>query len=474
MTLTKKLLSGFAAMLGLVLLISGAALAIISSLSGDLERAANVIARQQSLAGQVASSAAEMANSERAAVLSSVIGEREQTEKHLGAFQTRSTVLSRSLDESLALSTSQEGRTLIEALRRDAATAVQGHEELRSAIGGQRMDAALEIFRQRIDSQLGEIGRKASSLVESTNRDLAQASAASAAKSARTRTITILLMLVALGAGGVVFWVVRNASESLRRFSGRIAENAGQVSGAASQVSSASKSLADGTSEQAASLQDTASSTREIESITRSNADHALRMASLMDESERSTTEVNQTLERTVGKMKEIDTSSNKIARIIKVIDEIAFQTNILALNAAVEAARAGEAGLGFAVVADEVRNLAQRCAQAAKDTAGLIEESIGTSHEGNRSLDQTSDAVRGLTQTSSQVKQLVDQVAAGSQEQAKGMEQIAHAVMQMEQVTQQNAAAAEQSAAAGEELNGYAAGLRSLVEEMKQMIGAA
>jgi methyl-accepting chemotaxis protein len=473
MTLTKKLLAGFGAMLALVLVISGAALAVIGSLGGDLERAAKVIAREQYLAGQVSGSSAQMANAERGAVLDAVLGKQEEAKVHLRIFEDRAGLLARSLEEALSLAPNKETASLIEALKRESVTATEAHRELRAALDGQRIDAALDTFARRIEPQLAQVGVKAASLVENANRDLATASAASASKSARTRAITVVLMLIALAAGGTVFWSVRHASRSLRRFSGRIADSAEQVSSAASQICGAGKMLAQGTSEQAASLQDTASSTREIESITRSNADHARHVAGLMDESERRAGEVNETLERTVGKMKEIDSSSNKIARIIKVIDEIAFQTNILALNAAVEAARAGEAGLGFAVVADEVRNLAQRCAQAAKDTAGLIEESIETSREGNVSLDQTSDAVLVLTRTSSQVKELVDQVNAGSQEQAKGMEQIAHAVLEMEQVTQKNAAAAEQSAAAGDELNAYAGNLRTLVEEMRQMIGA-
>ena len=154
-------------------------------------------------------------------------------------------------------------------------------------------------------------------------------------------------------------------------------------------MSGASQSLAVGRSQQAASLEETSASTEEIASITRKNADHALQVAGLMQQSADGAVGVNQSLDRMVEQMKEIGNSSNKIARIIKVIDEIAFQTNILALNAAVEAARAGEAGLGFAVVADEVRNLAQRCAQAARDTAGLIEDSIATSRDGNARLDQ-------------------------------------------------------------------------------------
>jgi methyl-accepting chemotaxis protein/methyl-accepting chemotaxis protein-1 (serine sensor receptor) len=173
-----------------------------------------------------------------------------------------------------------------------------------------------------------------------------------------------------------------------------------------------------------------------------------------------------------VEQMGEIGNSSNKIARIIKVIDEISFQTNILALNAAVEAARAGEAGLGFAVVADEVRNLAQRCAQAARDTAGLIEDSISTSRDGNARLDQMAESVRAMTENSTRVKSLVDEVNLGSQEQARGMDQISRVVLQMEQVTQKTAASAQEGVSAGTELNGHADSLRELVHEMRKMVG--
>jgi methyl-accepting chemotaxis protein/methyl-accepting chemotaxis protein-1 (serine sensor receptor) len=270
-----------------------------------------------------------------------------------------------------------------------------------------------------------------------------------------------------------VLWVVQKASVALKTIAASMADNAEQVANAASQVSSSSQSLAQGASEQAASLEETSASTEEIASITRKNADHAHEVAGLMHTSEVGATEVNATLDQMVASMKEIDASSNKIARIIKVIDEIAFQTNILALNAAVEAARAGEAGLGFAVVADEVRNLAQRCAQAAKDTAVLIEESISTSHDGNARLDRMAGSIRGLLQNSSKVKTLVDEVNQGSQEQARGMEQISRAVVQMEQVTQKTAASAEESASAGTELTGHAESLREAIHELRVMVGA-
>ena len=180
----------------------------------------------------------------------------------------------------------------------------------------------------------------------------------------------------------------------------------------------------------------------------------------------------NRTLEEMVGSMQEINSSSDKISKIIKVIDEIAFQTNILALNAAVEAARAGEAGMGFAVVADEVRNLAQRSAQAAKDTAAMIEESIAKSNEGSAKLHKVTEVIRAITDSAVKVKTLVDEVNLGSQEQARGIEQISKAVTQMDSVTQTTAANAEESASASEELSAQAEALKQIVTDLQSMVG--
>jgi methyl-accepting chemotaxis protein len=172
-----------------------------------------------------------------------------------------------------------------------------------------------------------------------------------------------------------------------------------------------------------------------------------------------------------VASMNDIKDSSGKIARIIKVIDEIAFQANILALNAAVEAARAGVAGAGFAVVADEVRNLAQRSAHAAKDTASLIEESILKSNSGSAKLEHVSAVIRAITESAAKVKILVDEVNVGSQEQARGIEEVSKSIGQMDQVTQSNAASAEESAAASEELAAQAESMNAIARQLREVV---
>jgi methyl-accepting chemotaxis protein/methyl-accepting chemotaxis protein-1 (serine sensor receptor) len=295
---------------------------------------------------------------------------------------------------------------------------------------------------------------------------------ASAQSLATARWLILLLIAGGALAGGFSVWLVRATSVELRRVAAEMLEGSRQVATAADQVASASQSLAQGTSEQAATLEETSSSATEITAITRKNAENTRSVNGLMTETGQLVGDANHNLDEMILSMKEINTSSEKISKIIRVIDEIAFQTNILALNAAVEAARAGEAGMGFAVVADEVRNLAHRSAQAAKDTAALIEESIGKSNEGSRKLDLVAKSIQQITGSSTQVKTLVDEVDVGSQEQSRGIEQISMAVGQMEKVTQRNAANAEESAAASEELASQARSLYETVERLRKISG--
>ena len=240
---------------------------------------------------------------------------------------------------------------------------------------------------------------------------------------------------------------------------------------AASEISASSQVLAQGASEQAASLEETSASSEEISSITASNAENAELAAEKMKHAASQVVDANSRLEQMVLSMNEINESSDKISKIIQVIEGVAFQTNILALNAAVEAARAGEAGMGFAVVADEVRNLAQRCSQAARDTAGLIESSIAKTKDGKNKLDEVAGTFRGITDSTRQVNALVDEVRASSNEQARGVKQISAALVQMQQVTQQTAASAEEGAAAGEELSSQTRAMKATVARLASLV---
>ncbi len=473
MTLTKKLLGGFGLMLGIQIVCNVASFVVIRSSQNDLDRSINLIGRKRLLAAQVNTASMQMMSLERGSVLAAVVGDKAHSDAYQQDFQDPQQQLRQSLDELLKLSDSASTSAMLRKLVDNAGTAAQAQKELQQAMARQQMDAALAIFAQKVQPSLEESAREAQALVGRENIELNAFSQASASSASAASLLTILLGLGAMVVGAGMLWVVHSANRGLQRLAGQLSDSAVQVEGAAAQVSGSGQTLAAGASEQAASLEETSASTEEIASITRKNANAAMEVAGLMQQSSDHAGEVNQTLDRMIDKMKEIDASSHKIARIIKVIDEIAFQTNILALNAAVEAARAGEAGLGFAVVADEVRNLAQRCAQAARDTAGLIEESIETSRDGNSRLDSMAAAVRSMTDSAVRVKVLVDEVNLGSQEQARGMDQISRTVVQMEKVTQQTAAGAEESASAGAELNGHAAQLRTLVQDMRQMVGS-
>ncbi len=303
----------------------------------------------------------------------------------------------------------------------------------------------------------------------SARRDDAVASTESAI--GRNELLTYLFLSVALVAAAGGLFVVMGVAKTLREISESVALGAQQVSQAAAQVSSSSQSLAQTSAENAASLEQTSASTEEITSMARRNTENSQNAAGIVEHSEEKFREANGALDDMVVAMGEINSSSQKISKIIKVIDEIAFQTNILALNAAVEAARAGEAGMGFAVVADEVRNLAQRCAQAAKDTSSLIEESIAKSDGGKQKVDRVAEALRRVTGESAQIKTLVDEVSLGSQEQARGLDQISRAIVQMEKVGQGAAATAEQSAAAAQELNAQSATLNDVSGQLRALV---
>ncbi|MDB5326774.1 MAG: methyl-accepting chemotaxis sensory transducer [Phycisphaerales bacterium] len=266
--------------------------------------------------------------------------------------------------------------------------------------------------------------------------------------------------------------IIRSVSAALGRMADSLGDGSNQVAAAASQVSSSSQMLAQGASEQAASLEETSSALEEMSSMTKKNAESAHQANTLSSDAKTSADKGNLAMQKMTTAINDIQKSATETAKIVKVIDEIAFQTNLLALNAAVEAARAGEAGKGFAVVAEEVRNLAMRSAEAAKNTSAMIEESVQNSRNGVAIANEVGKVLEEITVSSGKVSALIGEIAAASQEQSQGIGQVNTAVSQMDKVTQSNAAAAEESASASEELAAQATQMSGVVNDLMLLVG--
>ncbi len=241
-----------------------------------------------------------------------------------------------------------------------------------------------------------------------------------------------------------------------------------EVGAASNQVSSGSQMLAQGATEQASAIQELSATIIDISEKIKDTANNAGEANTLILSAGREVKAGNEQMTQMVKAMDEISFTSNEIGRIIKTIDDIAFQTNILALNAAVEAARAGSAGKGFAVVADEVRNLAAKSAEAAKNTATLIENSIKAVGNGSQIVDNTAESLQKIIDTTNQTITLVHEIAKASEEQSSAIGQVTLGVDQISDVVQTNSATSEESAAASEELSGQAQMLKSLIENFK------
>ena len=474
MTIGKKLMLGFAALMLVAFGLGGAYLYSVRSLSGELSTATDLTAKKIFMVSELQAQLFRMRSCQRGVMLFAMHNLPNRVTSNKEEFETRGARVETLLGQIKPLLVLEKARQDEASIETELGNFKGYFEQVAAAAAAGDAKGALQIYDDHSNRSVTALEAAAGDLVQIERQVMQESSEQGALAASRARWMAAALLIAALAIAPFALLLVAHTSRQLRAVAAGLAEGAEQITSASAQVASSSQTLAQGASEQAASLEQTSSSSEEITSMTRKNAENSQAAAGVMAEVDQRVTEGNRTLAEMVQSMQEITGSSDKISKIIKVIDEIAFQTNILALNAAVEAARAGEAGMGFAVVADEVRSLAQRSAQAAKDTAALIAESIAKSNEGSQRLEHVSQVIRGITESAAKVKTLVDEVNLGSHEQARGIELISTSIAEMDRVTQSNAASAEESASASEQMSAQAEALQNIARELRTMVGGS
>lgn len=272
----------------------------------------------------------------------------------------------------------------------------------------------------------------------------------------------------------IAWWVSENIAKSVKSVLYHLSETSGNLTSLSAELTATAHKLAEGSSEQAASIQETSSTLEESSSMVHQTTQNTKEADKLAKQTNDFANKGNEEMQVMLGSMEELKKSSGEISKIIKVIDEIAFQTNILSLNAAVEAARAGEAGKGFAVVAEEVRNLAQRSAQAAKDTAIIIESNISLSEKCLLITEQVGNSLEEIKKETGKVSELLEEISTASQEQEIGIQQINQAVSQMEHVIQANATTAQESASSADHLGSFSENIKGIMEDLGTLVNGA
>ena len=473
MTVGKRVLGAFAITFTLICLLLIFHVQQTRQSAQQLDAVLNTFSRKLSIGTSIELATTEMQGAQRGLMLSYEAHDAASAPQYVTLYEASGKKIDDLLNDFRPLATTASEQAALNSVRESREAWAPGFANLDKLCASGEIEKAYALRSQnKVIS--AAMHAAAAAIVEEQRHSLAAAAAASDATTTRSFWMSGIATLISLAAAALVLFIVRQVNHDLRHNAASLNRGAGEIAAAAAQVAALSNTLAQGASEQAAFIEETSASTVEIDSMSRRSKDNSLSAAAMVASAFARCEQADHFLEEMVAAMADISGSSEQISRIIKVIDQIAFQTNILALNAAVEAARAGEAGMGFAVVADEVRSLAQRSAQAARDSAVHLEDSIQKARAGKEKTDQVAGAIRLIIGDSTKMKQLIDEINQGSLEQSRGVGQIAGSIQQIEKVTQSSAASAEECAAAAEELTAQSEAVRDIVVDLTALVGSA
>jgi len=486
-----KLVGSFALLLALTVLTGVIALFAIHELGRSLDHAVNASARKMDLAGSVHDDVGDMrvhAGLAEISLLNTKIGEdslgspvpgtacsachgSDRIQSNQRMFEDAARRIAAEIAEMRWMPLNPDESRALDAIQSGVNSWGPAYQRYLTLAAAKDFPTAHQIMSESIHPLVAQIDKAADALIEVQRKNLASGrrqAEAQAASALLRAGITVSLALVAALAG---LHIVRQVARTLRRRSAELQEMSAQVAVTAGQLAKSNQALATSAAQQAQSIRQTATVTKDIDSRTHRNVTATQSAAEVMARETELSADAGAKLDGLLASMQEMVAASDRISTIIKTIDGIAFQTNILALNAAVEAARAGEAGLGFAVVADEVRALAHRSAEAAKDTAGLVANSIEYNAAGTERLNEVSRLISEMAKRIAGVKQTIDEVNASAQEQAHGLDKITLAVSQMDQATQAAAEEVEQRATASRQLAAQADELSTVVGALREMV---
>jgi methyl-accepting chemotaxis protein/methyl-accepting chemotaxis protein-1 (serine sensor receptor) len=446
----------------------------IQHLGSELETQSQATAKALALAGDIKATVFGVRIANRGVMLFSSINSEASVAKAEKAFQASHDDLEKKLADMAGRMTSDEGRQLVDNLRTSLAGYTDEHQHVAALSKEGKVDEAV-----KYDSVVGvKLGGEMSKYAGELSDRQIKWSEEAMARGARIRswsTYTTILMLVACASiGALLLYLGFQVAACLRAVSESLKSVSSEITSTAGELAHSSSSLATSSTQQAASLEEVSAAAEEVSGMVKQSAEIADQTADAVGQEAEIEAEVQVAMKATTESMGEINNASTQIAKIIKVIDEIAFQTNILALNAAVEAARAGEAGMGFAVVADEVRNLAHRSADAARETNGIIEKSIATARHGSERIAVVAGCLERRAKLHSVVREQSERTRVACREQAKGIQEVTVAAHQISSATQVASTNADQGARASEQLSSEAERLTGAIQQLDELIGAS